>query len=324
MKTLSITLSSALLLTQAAGATDINLSVQVGGSNSATVTPGATVNYDIVAELSDAANEGLAFFSIDLSFEGGALSPAANPTTNPIMNFDRPAGMTNPQGFGGTAIGGDLVQIGGAQNTWLNFFAPVPNGTVITNVAKPGTPVVLASGTLTAPNVVGDFVLSAENIQANVIRQGETGSPFWAVDAAGIGSVSNLTVTVSALSVDLGTVSISTPVVRNLSLDAGALNGGRAYLMLGSISGTSPGQFILPGIVLPLNIDIYTTFTVEHPNTATLGNSMGNLDAQGHAVSTFKLPNGLSPTLAGLVVNHAYLLLPVDFVSEAEAIQIVP
>ena len=58
-------------------ATNLNLSLQSGGSNTVTVLPGANVNYAVVGELSDAASDGLAAFSVDLSFTGGAL-PAAD------------------------------------------------------------------------------------------------------------------------------------------------------------------------------------------------------------------------------------------------------
>ena len=324
MKTLPIIISSAILLAPLASATDINVSVEVAGSNSATVSPGETVTYSVVAELSDAANEGLAFFTFDLSFEGGALSAADSPTTNPMLNFDRPLGMTNPSGFGGTPVAGDLVQIGGAQNTWNNIFAPVPTGAVFTNVASPGTPVVLATGSVTAPLKVGDFELSVENLAANVIRQGEVGFPFWAVDAAGVGNVDNLTITVDALQTDVPTLSVTNPGTQTLTIDAGVPNAGRQYFLVGSISGTSPGQFVLPGITIPLNFDFYTTFTFANPNTSLLSNNMGTLNGSGQATATFNLPNTGNPGLVGLVIHHAYVLLPVDFVSEAEALELTP
>ena len=67
-------------------------------------------------------------------------SKAATPTTNPIMNFARPAGINNPAGFGGTPSAGRLLQVGGAQNTMNSSFAPYPIGTVITGVGLPAQP----------------------------------------------------------------------------------------------------------------------------------------------------------------------------------------
>ncbi len=179
-------------------ATNLNVRVQSGGSSAVTVPPGATVNWVVVGELSDNLNAGLALFSVDLSWTGGPLAPAASPAALPMSNFNRPAGVTNPAGFGGTPVGGQLRQVGGAQNTIKNTFAPYPDGTVVTGVAAAGAPVTLASGQLTAPVAPGTYILSPSVLVANVIRQGETGTPFWHVDRANAGSVQSLVVQVSS------------------------------------------------------------------------------------------------------------------------------
>lgn len=187
---------------RAALATNLDLRLQSGGSSSVSVAPGAVVSWAAVGELSDAANEGLALFSFDLAFSGGALSPALAPSANPMLSFARPAGLDNPAGFGGTPASGQLRQVGGAQNTINSSFAPYPIGTVITDVAAPGQPVTLATGQLTAPTQPGTYTLSASNVLANVIRQGETGNPFWRVERANPGTVTSLVVQVSSTSVD--------------------------------------------------------------------------------------------------------------------------
>lgn len=178
-------------------ATSLNLRLESGGSNLITVAPGAVVNWAAIGQLSDDANEGLALFAFDLQWSGGALSPAATPTTSPMLNFARPAGLDNPAGFGGTASQGRLVQVGGAQNTINSSFAPYPIGAVITGVASPGQPATLATGQLTAPLLSGTYSLSAWNLVANVIRQGETGSPFWRVEKANVGNMTFLLVQVT-------------------------------------------------------------------------------------------------------------------------------
>ncbi|GMU35987.1 MAG: hypothetical protein KJ057_00825 [Phycisphaerae bacterium] len=185
------------LIAGSAGATDLNVSAtDLSGNSSITVQPGATVNYKVTGALSDTLNEGLALFGLDLDFEGGALAQADTPTQNPMLNFTRNAGITNPDGYGGTIINGDLVQVGGGQNTIKNFAenADFPIGTVITNVAH--TAQVLVTGSLTAPNKPGTYRLLIKNVFANVIKDGETGNPFWATEAAGVGNVSHLTILV--------------------------------------------------------------------------------------------------------------------------------
>jgi hypothetical protein len=179
-------------------ATNLNLTVQSGGLTTVTVLPGANVTYDVVGVLSDAASDGLAGFSFDLTFTGGALPKASEPSTSPMTSFDKPAGLTNPAGFGGTVAAGKLVQVGGAQNTIANTFAPYPNGNVVTDVAQLGQAITLVTGQLTAPGTPGTYTLSASALVANVIRQGQTGIPFWAVDKALPGTLTPLTVIVSS------------------------------------------------------------------------------------------------------------------------------
>lgn len=179
-------------------ATNLNLRIQSGGTSFITVPPGANVPWSVVGELSDNQNEGLALFAVDLTWSGGALSAAAAPTANPMLNFARPAGVNNPAGFGGTPSAGKLVQVGGAQNTINSSFAPYPIGTVITGVAWPGQAVALASGQLTAPLQPGTYSMVPSNVVANVIKQGETGTPFWRVEKAQPGSMTFLIVQVSS------------------------------------------------------------------------------------------------------------------------------
>lgn len=195
-----VTCAAAGLLLAAAApvlATNLDLRVESGGLTTVTVSPGATVPYDVVGALRDDASDGLAGFSFDLAFSGGPLVPADEPASAPMLSFDRPDGLTNPAGFGGTVVMGRLVQVGGAQNTIANTFAPYPSGNVVTDVAQLGQPVVLVSGQLTAPTTPGSYVLAASKVVANVIRQGATGVPFWPVDKATPGKLTPLVVQVA-------------------------------------------------------------------------------------------------------------------------------
>jgi hypothetical protein len=191
--------AAGFLLTTAgpALATNLNLSVQSGGSNVVTVLPGDNVPYSVLGELSDAASDGLAGFSINLSFTGGPLAAADVPSGPPMTSFNRPLGLTNPAGFGGTVAAGVLMQVGGAQNTIKNVFAPYPNGSVVTGVAQLGQPLALVTGHLTAPVAQGTYRLVPSRLSANVIQTGQTGNPFWRVDQALPGTLTPLTVIVT-------------------------------------------------------------------------------------------------------------------------------
>ena len=314
-----------LCLCPAAGAvTDLNLRAESSGRGSVLATPGQQISYSIVGELSDTASKGLAMVTFDLAFSGGPLTQAASPTSNPMQNFASPLGLNNPAGYGGTVVGGTLVQVGGAQNTIANTFAPAPTGAVLTDIAQFGSPEVIATGTLTAPTQCGTYVLTIDNVMANVIRAGEDGNPFWAVDPAGVGDKLSLTVEVQALFTNTETLSVATTGSASFSLKAGASNAGRAYWVLGTFAGTTPGLTLAGGTHIPLNPSLYFTYTLTNPNTGLLSNSLGFLNANGQATSTFNLPH-VPAQAAGLVLSHAFVLLqPVNFASNAVEVTLVP
>lgn len=210
-------------------ATDLTLTCTVNGSSNANVAPSSMVTYTITGELTDNVNEGLALVGFDLSFDGGALSQANAPTTAPMTNFDRNAGITNPAGFGGTIIGGNLVQVGGGQNTILNTLgnAPFPIGGVTTDVAQFGAPQIIATGSLTMPASGGPYHLNITNGFANVIKAGETGVPFWATEAVGTVNVVDCTLNPGCAA------SIASSVPANHTIDAQQPH---------TITAASPGQ----------------------------------------------------------------------------------
>lgn len=323
MKRLSL-VSIALLAGSVAQATDLNLTARSGGNTTIVVAPGATVNYEVVADLSDNANEGLAYFRFDASFSGGPLAKAAEPSTSPMLNFVAPAGFSNPVGLGGTVSGGTLLQIGGAQNTINNVFASAPIGSVITGLAKPGNSLVVATGSLTAPVFVGTYTLSLSNIDANVIKQGETGFPFWACESTANNTVVNLTVKVSALTANVATISASAPAPVAFALNGGLPWANRPYVLLGSVRGTTPGVSVGPNVTLPLNPDAYLNFLVSNPSNALLSGNVGATNALGQASASFQLPVGAPPAAIGLKISHAWLTTARDFASDAATVQIVP
>jgi hypothetical protein len=303
-----------------ATATDLNLNVKSGSSNTVIIAPGETFSYTVTGELTDNASLGLGTVIFDLTYTGGVLDPAATPTADPMARFANPQGLNNPAGFGGTPHNGVLLQVGGAQNTINNTVAPVPNGAVLTNVAQMGSPVVLAQGTVRAGYRCSVYSLAATNLFANVIRQGETGTPFWHVDPCGAGANTSLTVRVNAIRPSVLVVSASAHQRQVLRLNAGLNNAGRQYLLLGSLSGTSPGTTFM-GVHVPLNPDSYFNFTVNNPNSSILPGSMGTLDATGRASAAF-LPDN---TFVNQTANHAFLLInPSSFVSEPESCQVIP
>lgn len=184
------------VLTLSASASDLDVTVTSNGQSAITVQPGDAIPYTITGELSNANSQGLGMFTFDLSFDGGDLAQANAPAAGLMLNFATPLGLNNPAGFGGTLVDGDLLQIGGSQNTINNSFAPVPSGMVMTGVALPGSPEVLVTGALTAPSAPGVYTLAVSNVMANALDANTTGFPFWEVEAAEGGTLTQLTLTV--------------------------------------------------------------------------------------------------------------------------------
>ncbi len=132
---------------------------------------------------------------------------------------------------------------------------------------------------------------------------------------------------VSYLEVDVTSISLAAGGTAQLQLDAGAAHAGRSYLMLGSETGTSPGQNGY-GVHLPLNDGSYFQLTLGNPGFGLFQNFRGRLDGAGQASAAVTLPAGTNPALAGLTIHHAYVVLDapgsIALVSEARAFQLLP
>jgi hypothetical protein len=97
------------------------------------------------------------------------------------------------------------------------------------------------------------------------------------------------------------------PRVQQFLLDAGSAFGGRDYLLLGTLTGTS--GFTHNSLLIPLNPDAYFFFTLNSPNTFPLSNSSGRLDSSGFGGASFTLPPGLPAAAVGLTLQHAFVVL---------------
>ena len=112
-----------------------------------------------------------------------------------------------------------------------------------------------------------------------------------------------------------------------LTLRAGLEHGGKPYLILGSLSGTSPATSLGSGLELPLVPDAYTALSLAQPGAAPLVGNLGSLDALGGAQASFVLPSGASASLIGLPLAHAYVVLGAfgfDWASQAVALELLP
>lgn len=107
---------------------------------------------------------------------------------------------------------------------------------------------------------------------------------------------------------DVPEVSLANGGTQTLELNAGPVNAGGIYFLLGSTSGQTPG-FSFDGVLVPLMPDPYFTQTLAQPNVPPFSNSFGTLDGAGKATAQITLPAGSNPALAGYELHHAYVLL---------------
>ena len=133
------------------------------------------------------------------------------------------------------------------------------------------------------------------------------------------------------LTADTTVMSIAGGGSQNYTLDAGVEHADKLYILLGSSTGTEPGTPAGNGFTLPLNFDGFLTFTLTHPNSSALVNTLGSLDGAGTASASVVTPAGaLSVNFIGRTLHFAYDVLnipgdgAVQFVSNAHPLTFVP
>ena len=169
--------------------------------NGLTVAPGATIDWTISFTVSNdppGQNQGLALIAVNLLQDGANPAkldiPPADGVPTAMANFSRPEGISNPgEGGAGTGYIGvqrgtpgemNLIQIGGAQNT---FGAPGDimgtNPNLVGGVGHGGA-VTLTQGTFAAPAAQGSYIFRIDEALANVLEELNTPPEYSPVSAA--------------------------------------------------------------------------------------------------------------------------------------------
>ncbi|MFH2001496.1 MAG: hypothetical protein ABIK28_17570, partial [Planctomycetota bacterium] len=101
-------------------------------------------------------------------------------------------------------------------------------------------------------------------------------------------------------------VPLDTGAAHDLYLQAGPESANLQYLVLGGVTGTTPG-YPLPGgqDTLPLNWDIFTDIVMHNLNSSFFDGFLGTLDNAGCATAHLYIPGPLDPSLAGLKTYFA-------------------
>jgi len=147
-------------------------------------------------------------------------------------------------------------------------------------------------------------------------------------DSTGLlGQTTRKVANANPLGVIPGSISLASPPQVSIAVNAGPAAAGQLYLVLGTLSGTSPGTQVAPGLTLPLNWDGLTTGLLDAVNTPLLVNGFGSLDQNGTAQAKFNLPPGLG-LLSGKTIHWSALgATPASqflFVTNASALVLLP
>jgi hypothetical protein len=95
--------------------------------------------------------------------------------------------------------------------------------------------------------------------------------------------------------------------------DGGLGYGGRVYLTISTLSGTSPGMLLPDQRVIPINFDGYTYLGLIAPNAPPFVRYVGTTNIVGGAFPSFQLPAGLlPPSLIGRELHSSVLLFRAD------------
>jgi hypothetical protein len=121
-------------------------------------------------------------------------------------------------------------------------------------------------------------------------------------------------------------LSASTGGVVGFDLHAGLPNGGRNHLLLGGLSGISPGTPLPGGMAtLPLNWDSFTNLVLSMLSTPYFTNFLGMLDPLGSGMAQMNTMGPLPASAIGLTLSFAFALdSPWDFASNPVHVDIGP
>ena len=160
-------------------------------SNS-TVLPNSTVQWSIVIQM-DLNTRGLAGWSADLLQSTSNPSqfdmPPADLATSLLSDFDRPRGIANPLvtgaggGYAGTQVGlpgaRNLIQLGGAQNTFGVSLGTIGTDPLVNADIARNAQVTVASGQFFLPSTAGTYCFQLANVRVNSLERPANGAAWW-------------------------------------------------------------------------------------------------------------------------------------------------
>jgi hypothetical protein len=279
---------------------------------------GAVCTGDVNGDGFDDVVGGAHFADVGGLMDAGRISVFLGPGLTTVLPLTQPTpeagarftpastGDVNGDGFDDVVAGAPYADVGGVANAGEAFVFLGPGLTSSFALAPPvpQTLAVFHPGTSTG-DVNGDGL-------PDIVA----GAPGW--DALGLPTTSWGTAMVFVTQVDLGlsTLSLSASAggTVTFSLDAGAANAGRPFLLVGSGSGSTPCT-PFGSVCVPIAIDPVTLFLLE---PSVVPSFAGTLDGLGRATRSFPVGPGVFPSsTVGMRLSWAYpLFLPVDNASK--------
>lgn len=278
--------------------------------------------------------------------------------------IDVPGSVESGGGYD-VSLDGDRVLVGSASESTARLFARAPAGGWVLhhefvsappqNSIRYGSSVHLAGSRVLVGSLgglftaAGTFELHAEDSAGNWARvavfaqepspthQGFFPLSLRLTDNYAIGRTSHALVGPSVSIYRLGTlyhgpleVSAAAGGTQSLLVSAGPEHAGAYYVLVGSASGTAPGLGDpLGALGLPLVNDVYTDLLLSTNGAGIVAPLVGVLDGIGAATSALDVAPGTDPSLVGLLLHHAYLVIdPITFevahASNAVRVELVP
>lgn len=146
--------------------------------------------------------------------------------------------------------------------------------------------------------------------------------------ASSLDSVEILDFVDFTLTADQSSISAGSGGVVTFTISMGSENAGRKYILLGSITGTTPGVTLPDGKVLPITWDFYTDFMLSLMPSAVYTDFLGFLDASGGSTPVLDTLGPLPSQFIGITMYYAFAggkILPDGwFASNSVEIDIVP
>ncbi|MBN2490558.1 MAG: hypothetical protein JXQ29_06895, partial [Planctomycetes bacterium] len=209
--------------------------------------------------------------------------------------------------------GGQYQVYNAATRTWFSGKLPSTNGDPIGFVDVVGDRLGAFLVYEQGKSVNKDVGAGAVNlVVVKVLPDGSVVPPGYAVSPS-------LGVNVAQLSARAGGLLV-------FALDAGPAHAGKGYVLLGAMSGTTPGLRLGSSVTLPLNPDLLTLFLLQWSALEPrLCRFLWWLDGQGRAYAGWLVHPRELALLTGIRVGFAFVTIPqFDFASNAVCVQIEP